>query len=143
MIVTVILALSVGCDSGAGSGTRRITSDKTTRAAVDGWSDVGKQFGCVLFSDLDPPDNVASASAKWKGYIESPAGTTVHYKHAVGGMDINGTECSFADGRGIVSSTKERKLTVSQFNIPIRDAEYDTEINRIAAFVQVQRLLRQ
>ncbi|MDA9859522.1 hypothetical protein N9D23_15575 [Rubripirellula sp.] len=136
-----ILAMSSGCDSGSGSGTRSITVGPTTVTAVYGWSGANNKLGFVIFSDLDTPDNVASASAKWAGYIESPAGLTVHYKHTAGGMDINGTEYKFAKGRVFLVSTKEGSMLVSQLDIPIRDAEYRAEINRIAEREEVQAFL--
>lgn len=136
-----ILVMSSGCDSGSGSGTRSITVGPTTVTAVYGWSGANNKLGFVIFSDLDTPDNVASASAKWAGYIESPAGLTVHYKHTAGGMDINGTEYKFAKGRVFLVSAKEGSMLVSQLDIPIRDAEYRAELNRIAEREEVQAFL--
>ena len=139
----LILALSSGCGTSgkSGSGTRSISVGTTTTTAVYGWSGADDKLGFVIFADLDTPDNVASASAKWTGYIESPTGTTVHYSHTSGGMDINGTEYRFAQGRVFLVSAKEGSISVRQLDIPIRDAVYDTEIDRIAELETVQEFL--
>ena len=87
--LSVILALTGGCGTGSGGGTRSITVGTTTTTANYGWG-ADNNLGFVIFTDLDSPGTIGSASAKWAGYIESPTGPTVHYKHTSGGMDING-----------------------------------------------------
>ena len=140
--LSVILALSSGCGTSGkgGGGTRSITAGTTTTTAVYGWG-ADDKLGFVIFTDLDTPDTVGSASSKWTGYIESPTAPTVHYGHTSDGMDINGTEYKFANGRVFLVSAKEGSISVRQLDIPIGDLVYDTEIDRIAKLEEIQEFL--
>lgn len=70
-----------------------------------------------------------------------PTGPTVHYKRTSGGMDIEGTEYEFAKGRVFLVSTEEGRISVNQLDIPIGDAKYDAEMDRIAELEEVQEFL--
>jgi DNA polymerase III sliding clamp (beta) subunit (PCNA family) len=54
---------------------------------------------------------------------------------------IEGTEYKFANGRVFLVSTEGDKISVRQLDIPISDATYDAEIDRIAELEEVQEFL--
>jgi hypothetical protein len=137
---SVILALTSGCGR-SGGGTRSITAGTTTTTANYGWSGADGKLGFIIFTDLDSPETIGSATATWTGYIKPPTGPTIHYKRTSVGMDINGTEYEFVKGRVFLVSTKEGIVSVSQRDIPIGDAQYDAEIDRIAELEEVQEFL--
>jgi hypothetical protein len=56
-------------------------------------------------------------------------------------MDINGTEYEFVKGRVFLVSTKEGRISVNQLDIPISDANYEAEVDRIAELEEVQEFL--
>lgn len=140
-VLSVILAWSGGCGGGRGGGTRSITSGTTTTTANYGWRVADEKLEFVIFTDLDSPGTIGSASARGTGYIESPGGPTVHYQRTSDGMNIDGTEYAFARGSVFLVSTKEGSISVSQLDIPIGDAKYDAEIDRIAELEEVQAFL--
>jgi hypothetical protein len=136
--LSVILVLGGGCRRRSGGGTGSITAG--TMAAY-GWSGADDKLGFVIFTDLDSQGTIGSASARWTGYIEPTTGPTVHYKRTSGGLDINGTNYDFANGRVFLASTTEGKISVSQLDIPISDASYEAELDRIAELEEVQEFL--
>jgi hypothetical protein len=140
---SVILALSSGCGrtNVSGGGTGGITAGTTKKTVNYGWSGADGKLGFVIFTDLDSPDTIGTASATWTGCVESPTGPTVHYKRTSGGMDIDGTEYEFAKGRVFLVSTKEGRISVNQLDIPIGDARYEAEIDRIKELAEVQEFL--
>jgi len=56
-------------------------------------------------------------------------------------IDINGAEYSFANGRVFLVSTKGGKVSADQLDIPIGDADYDAEADRISGLREVQEFL--
>ena len=140
---SVILASSSGCGRGnvSGGATGGIGGGTTKKTVNCGWSGADGKLGFVIFADLDSQKPIGTASSGWTGSIESPTGPTVHYKRTSGGMDINGTEYEFAKGRVFLVSTKEGRISVNQLDIPIGDAKYDAEIDRIAELEEVQEFL--
>jgi hypothetical protein len=139
---SVILALSGGCGRvRSGSGTGKVTAGTTKTTANYGWSGADDRLGFVIFTDLDSPGTIGSVSSSWTGSIESPTGPTVHHKRTSDGMDINGTEYEFAKGRVFLVSTKEGRISVNQLDIPISDANYEAEVDRIAELEEVQEFL--
>ena len=139
--VAMILALSSGCGRGSGGGTRSITVGQTTTTANYGWDTADNKLGFVIFTDIESPGTIGTASAKWTGSIKSPKGPNVHYKRTSGGMDIDGTEYKFAKGRVFLVSTRADRISVTQLDIPIGDAHYDAEIDRISGLEEVQEFL--
>ena len=139
--LSAILVLSGGCGKGSGGGTRSITAGTTATTANYGWGGADEKLGFVIFTDLDSQNTIGSASATWRGYIKPTTGPTVRYESISGGLDINGTNYDFANGRVFLASTKEGKISVSQLAIPISDAKYDAEIDRIAELEEVQGFL--
>ena len=139
--LSVILVLGGGCGKGSGGGTCSITAGKTATTANYGWDGADDKLGFVIFTDLDSQSTIGSASAKWRGYIKPTTGPTVRYESISGGLDINGTNYDFANGRVFLASTKEGKISVSQLAIPISDVKYDAEIDRIAELEEVQEFL--
>jgi hypothetical protein len=137
----VILALTVGCGAGSGGGTRSIVAGTTSTTAAYGWSGADDQLGFVIFTDIDSQGSIGSASGKWKGYIKPTTGPAVRYESVSGGLDINGTNYDFANGRVFLASAKEGNISVSQLDIPIGDAKYDAEIDRIGEIEEVQKFL--
>ena len=136
--ISVVLVLGGG---GSGGGTRSITAGTTATTAAYGWGGADDKLGFVLFTDLDSQGTIGSASGKWTGSIKPTIGPTVHYKGTSGGLDINGTNYDFANGGVFLASTKEGEVSVSQLDIPISDAKYDAEIDRIAEREEVQAFL--
>jgi hypothetical protein len=142
--ISLILASSSGCGRGnvSGGGTGGIGGGTTKKTVNYGWSGADGKLGFVIFTDLDSQKPLfGTASSGWTGSIEPPTGPTVHYKRTSGGMDIEGTEYEFAKGRVFLVSTKEGRISVDQLDIPIGDANYDAEIDRIAELEEVQEFL--
>jgi hypothetical protein len=82
-----------------------------------------------------------SAGSTWTGHIEPTKGLTVHYQGSADGLEINGTGYTFAKGRVFLVSTKQGSISVGQLDVPIGDAVYDAEIDRIVELDEVQKFL--
>ena len=65
----------------------------------------------------------------------------MQYEGDSDGIAINGTEHKFTNGRVFLLETKGGTISVQQLNIPIGDAAYDAEIDRIVELEDVQEFL--
>ena len=65
----------------------------------------------------------------------------MQYEGDSDGILIHGTKHKFADGRVFLVETKGGTVWVEQLNVPIGDANYDAEIDRIAELEDVQEFL--
>jgi len=140
--IAVLLASSVGCGKLeiSGGGSRSIAAGAIARAAVYGFR-AEKELGFVLFTDIPSEGTSVSAGSTWTGQIEPTKGLAVDYKGSADGLEINGTEYSFANGRVFLVSTKEDNISVDHLDVPIGDAMYDAEIDRIVKLEEVQEFL--
>jgi hypothetical protein len=75
------------------------------------------------------------------GEIAPPQGKKVTYRAIDNGLDINGTEYEYGNGRVFLVSNKDDKITVSQVDVAIGDADYDDEVDRIIEMEKVQKFL--
>lgn len=139
--LSVILVFSGGCRKGTGGGTGSIPAGTTSNTVNYGWSGADEKLGFIIITDLDNKNTIGSASATWSGSIKPTTGPTVRYESISGGLNINGTNYECANGRVFLASTKEGKVSVSQLDIPISDAKYDAEIDRIAELEEVKAFL--
>ena len=116
--IAVILASIVGCgQKKTGGGSRSIGAGATARASVYGIR-AGMKLGFLMFPDI--PSEGTNVSA---------------------GLEINGTEYKFANGRVFLVSTKGDAILVDQLNVSISDIRYDAEIDRIVKLQEVQEFL--
>ena len=140
-LAALVLASIIGCGkSESGGGSRSVLAGGTSTEAVYGIGE-GKKLGFVMFTDIPSEGTVASAGSTWTGHIAPKKGQAVNYKGSADGLDINGTEYKFASGRVFLVSSKDDNISVSQINVPIGDASYDSEIDRIAKTADVQAFL--
>ena len=140
-LAALILALIIGCGKfESGGGSRSVLAGGTNTEAVYGFGE-GKKLGFVMFTDIPSEGTVASAGSTWTGHIAPKEGQAVVYKGSADGLDINGTEYKFANGRVFLVSSKDDNISVSQLNFPIKDSIYDAEIDRIAETEEVQEFL--
>jgi len=147
-LISVMLVFSSGCGGGSVGGTGGGTGGVRGGTAVYGWSGANDRLGFVIFSDQGSPGTIGSASSSWRGSIKPASGPTVHYDGSSGGIsidgtkiDIDGAEYKFANGRVFLASTEGAKISVRQLDIPISDARYDAEIDRIAELEEVKEFL--
>ena len=144
--LSVLLVLGGGCRRRIGTATGSIPAGTTTKKVNYGWSGADEKLGFVIITDLDNKGTIGSAGAGlsgWRGYIKPTTGPTVRYESISGGLNINGTNYEFANGRVFLASTKEGRVSISQLDIPISDAKYDAEIDRIAELEEVKEFLSQ
>ena len=140
-LAAAILTSITGCgEFGSGGGSRSVLAEGNNTEAVYGFGE-GKKLGFVMFTDIPSEGTVASAGSTWTGHIAPKEGQAVVYKGSADGLDINGTEYKFANGRVFLVSSKDDNISVSQLNVPIGDASYDSEIDRIAKTADVQAFL--
>ena len=140
-LAAVILASIIGCGKyTSGGGSRSVIAGGTSTKAVYGFGE-GMQLAFVVFTDIPSDGTVASGGSTWTGRIAPKKGRTVDYKGSADGLDINGNEYSFANGRVFFVSTEEDTISVSQLDVPIRDANYKAEIDRIVETEEVQEFL--
>jgi hypothetical protein len=137
--IALLLASIVGCAKQSGGGSRSVVAGSVVRAAVYGFH--AETLGFVVFTDIPTEGTNVSAGATWTGQIEPTQGLTVDYKGSADGLEINGTEYKFANGKVFLVSTKEGNVSVGQLNVPIGDAVYDAEIDRIVELEEVQEFL--
>jgi hypothetical protein len=65
----------------------------------------------------------------------------VTYRATGDGLDINGTQYDYGSGRVFLVSNKDEKITVTQLDVAIGDADYDDEVDRIIEMDQVQEFV--
>ena len=147
-VISVMLVFSSGCGGGSVGGTGGGTCGVSGGTAVYGWSGANDRLGFVIFTDQGAPGTIGTASSSWRGSVKPVSGPTVHYDGSSGGIgidgtkiDIEGTEYKFANGRVFLVSTEGDKISVRQLDIPISDAKYEAEIDRIAELEEVQEFL--
>jgi hypothetical protein len=139
--IAVILASIVGCKKEkTGGGSRSIVAGTTARASVYGIS-AGMKLGFVMFTDIPSDGANVSAGSTWTGHIEPTKGLAVNYEGSTDELKINGIEHEFAGGRIFLVSTTGDTLSIEQLNVPIGDAPYDAEIDRIVMLKEVQAFL--
>ena len=133
-----ILVSIVGCAKDkTGGGSRGIVAGGIAREAVYGIL-AGKELGFVMFTDLLSEGTSVSGGSTWTGKIKPTEGLTVSYRGSEDGLEIDGTEYTFVNGRVFTVSTKGDALSVDQLDTPIGDALYDAEIDRIVELKEVQ-----
>jgi len=147
-VISVVLAFSSGCGVGSGGGIGGAVYG-VGGTAVCGYSGANDRLGFVIFTDQGR-GTIGTASSSWRGSLEPVSGPTVHYDGSSGGIgidgtkiDIEGTEYKFANGRVFLVSTEGDKISVRQLDIPISDARYDAEIDRISELEEVKEFLRE
>ena len=146
-VISVVLAFSSGCGGDSGGGIGGSAYGVRGGTAVCGYSGANDRLGFVIFTDQGR-GTIGTASSSWRGSVKPVSGPTVHYDGSSGGIgidgtkiDIEGTEYKFANGRVFLVSTEADKISVRQLDIPISDARYDAEIDRIAELEEVQEFL--
>ena len=140
--IAVLLASTVGCGKSerTGGGSRGIVAGTIARVSVYGIR-AEKRLGFVIFTDLPSEGTIVSAGSTWTGQIKPAKGLAVDYQGSADGLQINGTEYKLANGRVFLVSTKEGNISVDQLNVPVGDAAYDAEIDRIVELEEVQEFL--
>ena len=145
--ISVVLVFSSGCGGGNGAGIGGGVHSVGGGRAVSGFSGANDRLGFVIFTDQGR-GTIGTASSSWRGSVKPVSGPTVHYDGSSGGIgidgtkiDIEGTEYKFANGRVFLVSIEGDKISVRQLDIPISDANYEAEVDRIAELEEVQEFL--
>ena len=146
-VISAVLVFSSGCGGGSGGGIGGSTGGVGGGTAVCGYSGANERLGFVIFTDQGR-GTIGTASSSWRGSVKPVSGPTVHYDGSSGGIgidgtkiDIEGTEYKFANGRVFLVSIEGDNISVRQLDIPISDARYDAEIDRISELEEVQEFL--
>jgi hypothetical protein len=141
LVLPAALACFAGCNSfQRGGGSRSVKAGNTNTKAVYGIG-VGLKLEFLIVTDIDSDGTVASAGSTWAGEIAPPQGKKVTYRATGDGLDINGTQYDYGSGRVFLVSNKDEKITVTQLDVAIGDADYDDEVDRIIEMDQVQEFL--
>lgn len=141
LVLPVVLACVAGCNGfQRGGGSRSVKAGNTNTKAVYGIG-VGLKLEFLIVTDIDSDGTVASAGSTWAGEIAPPQGKKVTYRAIRDGLDINGTQYDYGSGRVFLVSNKDDKITVTQLDVAIGDADYDDEVDRIIEMDQVQEFL--
>ena len=141
LILPAILVCVAGCNGfQRGGGSRSVKAGNTNTKAVYGIG-VGLKLEFLIVTDIDSDGTVASAGSTWAGEIAPPQGKKVTYRATGDGLDINGTQYDYGSGRVFLVSNKDEKITVTQLDVAIGDADYDDEVDRIIETEQVQQFL--
>ena len=145
--ISMILVFSSGCGGGTNGGIGGSVYGVDGSTAVCGYSGANDRLGFVIFTDQGS-GTIGTASSSWRGSVKPVSGSTVHYDGSSGGIgidgakiDIEGTEYKFANGRVFLVSIQGDKISVRQLDIPISDAKYEAEIDRISELEEVQEFL--
>jgi hypothetical protein len=138
-VISVMLVLLVGCGDqfGSGGGMRTIVTGTTAKQAVYG-IDGGKKLGFVIFTDQPAEGRSSSAGSSWTGELGGPG---VPYEGDSDELAIDGTRYKFANGRVFLVSSNDDGISVRQLNVPIGDATYKAEIERIAKLEDLREFL--
>jgi hypothetical protein len=140
-LAAAILTSIIGCgEFGSGGGTRSVNAGGISARAVYGYSG-DKKLGFVMFTDVASEGTVASGGSAWTGSITPKMGQAVDYKGSANGLEINGSQYNFTNGRVFLVSAKDDNVSVRQLNMPIKDASYASEIDRIVKTEEVQQFL--
>ena len=141
LVLPAILACVAGCNGfQRGGGARSVKAGNTNTKTVYGIG-LGLKLEFLIVTDIDSDGTVASAGSTWAGEIAPPQGKKVTYRAIGDGLDINGTQYDYGSGRVFLVSNKDDKITVTQINVAIGDADYDDEVDRIIEMEQVQEFL--
>lgn len=141
IVLPAMLAFLAGCNGfQRGGGSRSVIAGNTNTKAVYGIGG-GLKLEFLIVTDIDSAGTVASAGSTWTGEIAPPQGSKVTYTAIKNGLDINGTEYDYGNGRVFLVSNKDDKITVTQLDVAIGDADYDDEVDRIIEMEQVQEFL--
>lgn len=141
LVLPVMLAFYSGCNGfQRGGGSRSVKAGNTNTKAVYGIG-AGLKLEFLIVTDIDYDGTMASAGSTWTGEIAPLQGKKVTYRAIGDGLDINGTQYDYGSGRVFLVSNKDEKITVTQLDVAIGDADYDDEVDRIIAMEQVQEFL--
>jgi hypothetical protein len=141
LVLPAMLACFAGCHGfQRGGGSRTVKAANTNTKAVYGIG-VGLKLEFLIVTDIDSDGTVASAGSTWTGEIAPPQGRKVTYRAIPEGLDINGKEYDYGNGRVFLVSNKDDKIAVTQVDVAIGDADYDDEVDRIIEMEQVQEFL--
>jgi hypothetical protein len=140
-IVGVLLCVT-GCGQKekSGAGSRGIAKGSVAREAVYGIR-TGNKLGFIMFTDIPSLGASSVADSKWTGHIKPEKGLAVDYKGDTHRLQINGTQYDFDEGRVFLVSTDDGSIAVKQLAIPIDDAGFNDEINRLAETKEVTDFL--
>ncbi len=141
LVLPAMLGSLAGCDGfQRGGGSRSVKAGSTNTKAVYGIG-VGLKLEFLIVTDIDSDGTVASAGSTWSGEIAPPQGRKVTYRAIGNGLDINGTQYDYGSGRVFLVSNKNDKITVTQVDVAIGDADYDDEVDRIIEMETVHEFL--
>lgn len=143
-LAAAMLTSTIGCgEFGSGGGSRSVNTGGRSTQAVYGYSGDKKlgKLEFVMFTHVASDDTVAIGGSAWTGHINPGKGQTVKYKGSASGLEINASKYNFTNGRVFLVSPSEDTISVSQLNVPIRDASYASEIDRIMKTEEVQQFL--
>lgn len=132
-ISSLLLSLTA-CQKQLGGGGRSLAG----KDLAFGMS-AGKKLGFVIFTDIT--GGATSGGSSWTGSIKPKEGTAVEYEGNSESITINGGGFKFSNGRVFLVETKGGGVAVSQLNIPMGDATYDAEIDRISELDEVKEFL--
>ena len=140
-IVGVLLCITgCGMKEKTGGGSRGIVKGNVAREAVYGIR-AGKKLGFIMFTDIPSLGTRTSAGSKWTGHIKPEKGLAIDYKGDTHRLQINGTQYDFDEGRVFLVSTEDGSIAVKQLAIPIDNAGFNDEINRLAETKEVTDFL--
>ncbi len=139
--LALLLTVTPGCwKEKVGGGSRAILAGSGATESVYGVR-AGMQLGFLAITDIPGDGTTVSAGSTWTGQIRPTSGTALTYAGSADELVINGTEYPFADGRIFLVSTRGGTVSVDQPLIPVREANYDVEIERIVGLKVVQDFL--
>ena len=146
-----ILAVSLvfaGCDkpiaTGAGATTTIVETDagKVALATVYGFTVATDRLAFAFFTDLDREDTVSTVGSSWRGQIARRAGNEVlTFEGTSEGIEINGTQFDFSSGRIFIATHSGDVFSVTQVEIPLEEAGYEAEIDRLRQRPEIQDAL--
>ena len=139
-----LLLTATGCQEKLGGGISSAITDgppKASKTYVYGIR-AGHELAFVIFSDIgsDAPGE-AQAGSSWTGYIKHNEGPDIEYTGKPDGIDINGTEYAFTDGRIFLAGTKEGTVSVQQLVVPIGEGHYKEELALLENLEEVRSFL--
>ena len=136
-----VLLINNGClKYQRGGGFLNIETGGSPINAVYGTREAGR-LGFIIFSDLTGPETSGSGGFFWKGQVLTEKGRGFRYQKYHSGLEINGTEYDFTNGRVFFVSDEMERLVISQLNIPLLDAKSDIEIKRLITLKELQKFI--
>lgn len=133
----------VGCGEQfiRGGGSRSVRAGDTQTKAVY-CIGAEKKLEFLIVTDLPNTGTTASSGSTWEGAIVPEQGIAVRYKGTTEGVTINGANYDFGKGRVLLVSTENDRATVRQVPVPMSDADYKAEIDRIVQLDEVQEFVK-